>query len=115
MRYWLYKTNRGRVVYDRKKHPFSWRDAARITRQIPFPQGDPETFVKEFYFLNQTLRNVLAQNVFMGLDALEEIWDAAGVVGAAAGGNPIGAVFKGVLNELFDFTQIIYRWWQKRS
>jgi hypothetical protein len=28
--YWAKKTNRGRVVYDRKKHPFSWKRIAAI-------------------------------------------------------------------------------------
>ena len=32
--YWLHKTNAGRIVYNRKKHVFSFRDLFRITNSL---------------------------------------------------------------------------------
>ena len=33
--WWKHRTKTGRVIYDRKKHPFSWRDVLRILYQVP--------------------------------------------------------------------------------
>jgi len=35
MKYWLHRTNRGRVVYARPKNTFRWRDVARIADSLP--------------------------------------------------------------------------------
>lgn len=34
-RFWKHRTNAGRVVYDRRKNPFTWRDILRIIRKAP--------------------------------------------------------------------------------
>ena len=39
-RTWTHKTNRGRVVYDRKEHKFRWSDVLRIVKALSEAQLD---------------------------------------------------------------------------
>lgn len=53
-------TRLGRVVYDRKPHPFSWKDALRIVRKIPQP-GLWE--FEERFIVAQILAELLQKNI----------------------------------------------------
>lgn len=64
----------GRVVYERKRHEFSYRDVARIAGRL----GDPRS-VQDFFFLLRTvdalLRNL--RQVLFGFQYAEQIRTAA--------------------------------------
>lgn len=50
-------TSKGRVVYDRKEHKFTYRDVARIVRKIAATQSFPPTF-KEMGEIEDALRGI---------------------------------------------------------
>lgn len=79
MRYWNHKTNRGRVVYDRKPHVFKWRDARRITWQIPAPDlfGDPRDIGNLFVTFSNVTAKIAEMGADLFLDALQLYLEAA--------------------------------------
>jgi hypothetical protein len=50
---WKHRTNKGRVVYERKKKAFRWRDVSRIAGKLESPTIWDDGFLKEYWFLLQ--------------------------------------------------------------
>lgn len=42
--WWKHRTKTGRVVYEREKHPFTWRDVLRIINQLEAPEKDEKEY-----------------------------------------------------------------------
>ena len=112
--WWAKRTNTGRVVYDRKKHPFKWSDARRITRSLPIPEPYDENYIKEYWNLVQTTRTCLAALSLAGLAQFEEVLDTAVTAVGVVSGSP-RAIFRGLLDSMFDFSKILILAWEKRN
>lgn len=64
MAWWTHCTKTGRVVYDRKRHPFKWCDLARISRDMPpLDPLEPEKYIKNWVCLEITSLNLMRARV----------------------------------------------------
>jgi hypothetical protein len=106
------RTNTGRIVYDRKKHPFKWADAHRIVRGLEIPEPWDENYLKEYWQLVQTARTTLEALSLAGLAQFEEVLDLTAAGLAAAAGDTTG-ILRGLLASIFDFSKVLISWWER--
>lgn len=104
---WLQKTKKGRVVYDRKPHLFTWKDAARISKSL-----DHLSFfqIKEFWAAMQVLASAAAALRSAGpqtvLEGLQKV--VSGGPGIDFNVRP-GDVFQSMFDGLSGFIRNLFR------
>jgi hypothetical protein len=106
-------TRTGRVVYDRKTHPFSWRDVRRIANQLEAPDPFDDRFFIDFWslFVTQTIlaRKQAEVQISWAARAVEELGDAATKAAVAAIAGPTAAMFF----EYFESAADLIEWQSK--
>jgi len=71
MRYWAYRTNKGRIIYDRPKHNFSWRDIHRIIGNLVGANLEFDLYTEKIVeILEKELKGV-----FLSEDTIDQIFE----------------------------------------
>jgi hypothetical protein len=71
-KFWLHRTNVGRIVYETTKHPFTWRSIYRICKTNPDPMRTTN-FVGEMLALWGTYATVLKSLAKLGPQTLFDL------------------------------------------
>lgn len=79
-------TTKGRIVYDRPKKPFTWRDLRRISTGISVPSGDPAS-LNDAFVVWVSITTALTLGISRGLT------DDVKVVIRAAAGDIVARIF----------------------
>lgn len=67
---WAHRTNRGRVLYDRRPHPFSRRDVNRIARKFVQTTERPDELQDWLFQLIVLLVEQVAKRLGIGIQVL---------------------------------------------
>lgn len=76
----LKRTNTGKIVYERKKHDFKWRDSDRITSSMYVPRWVNEDFIEEAWAMEKTAFNAISKVNLIGMGSFlsDEMAEKAG-------------------------------------
>jgi hypothetical protein len=103
--YWAHRTKTGRVVYDRPKNNFTWRDVHRIVSQMETPHFESRNFLRDFWFMWRT--QVVLAGIHAQVLASEAEWALEQVSQALAAKYIGGAV---AVAEWFDNLWELVKW-----